>query len=80
MAQIAGKYDLTSDEARIAYCAAEVSRLAGCSPNAVEREIYTTRAAEAAGITPERHEAGGAAGLQAPRLRQREAGRSCGRT
>ena len=50
MAQIAGKYDLHSDEARIAYCG-EVSELLASLPGAVEREIYTARAAEAAGIT-----------------------------
>lgn len=52
MAQVAGKYDLTSDEARIAYCG-EISDLLASLPSAVEREIYTTRAAEAAKITPE---------------------------
>ena len=52
MAQIAGKYDLKDDEARIAYCG-EVSELLASLPGAVEREIYTGRAAEAAGITAE---------------------------
>ena len=52
MAQVAGKYDLTSDEARIAYCG-EISDLLASLPGAVEREIYTTRAAETAKITPE---------------------------
>ena len=52
MAQVAGKYDLTSDEARIAYCA-EISELLSSLPGAVEREVYTVRAAEAARITPE---------------------------
>ena len=52
MAQVAGKYDLSSDEARIAYCG-EISDLLASLPSAVEREIYTTRAAEAAKITPE---------------------------
>ncbi len=52
MAQIAGKYDLKDDEARIAYCG-EVSELLASLPSAVEREIYTGRAAEAAGITAE---------------------------
>jgi DNA primase len=52
MAQVAGKYDLANDESRIAYCEEISDFLAGLS-NAVEREIYTTRAAEAAKITPE---------------------------
>ncbi len=52
MAQVAEKYDLTSDEARVAYCE-EVSRLLSSLPGAVEREIYTTRAAEIAQISPE---------------------------
>ena len=52
MAQVAGKYDLTSDEARIAYCA-EISELLASLPGAVEREVYTVRAAEVAKITPE---------------------------
>jgi DNA primase len=50
MAQVAGKYDLASDEARIAYCG-EISDLIASLPNAVEREIYTARAAETAKIT-----------------------------
>ena len=52
MSQIAGKYDLRDDQARIAY-AAEVSEELCKLQNAVEREIYTVRAAEAAGLTPE---------------------------
>lgn len=52
MAQVAGKYDLSSDEARIAYCG-EISDLLAALPSAVEREIYTARAAETAKITPE---------------------------
>jgi len=52
MAQVAGKYDLSSDESRIAYCE-EISDLLARLSNAVEREIYTTRAAEAVKITPE---------------------------
>ena len=52
MAQVAGKYDLTSDEARVAYCE-EVSQLLASLPNPVEREIYTARAAETARITQE---------------------------
>ena len=52
MAQVAGKYDLQNDEARVAYCE-EISTLLASLPSAVEREIYTTRAAEVARITPE---------------------------
>ena len=52
MAQVAGKYDLADDQARVAYCEEVSDLLAGLS-NPVEREIYTTRAAETAKITPE---------------------------
>ena len=52
MAQIAGKYDLESDEQRVAY-SQEVSELLATLPGAVEREIYAARAAETARITPE---------------------------
>ena len=52
MAQIAGRHDLGDDEQRVAYCE-EVSDLLAGLENAVEREIYTTRAAQAAHITPE---------------------------
>ncbi|MCI9120063.1 MAG: DNA primase [Oscillibacter sp.] len=52
MEQIAGKYDLSSDEARVAY-SAEISELLASLPGAVEREIYAFRAAETARITPD---------------------------
>lgn len=52
MAQVAGKYDLSSDESRVAYCE-EVSTLLASLTSAVEREIYTVRAAETAKIAPE---------------------------
>ncbi len=52
MAQIAGKYDLENDEARVAY-SEEVSGLLAALPGAVEREIYSVRAAETARITPD---------------------------
>ncbi len=52
MAQVAAKYDLTTDEQRIAY-AGEVSDVLSRLENAVEREVYTVRAAEQAKITPE---------------------------
>ena len=52
MAQIAGKYDLTDDQSRVAY-SEEISGLLASLPSAVEREIYTVRAAETAKIAPE---------------------------
>ena len=52
MAQVAGKYDFTSDESRVAYCE-EISNLLASLPGAVEREIYTVRAAETAGTSPD---------------------------
>jgi len=52
MAQVAAQFDLTSDRGRIDYAAAAAELLAGI-PGAVEREVYTVRAAEAAGISAE---------------------------
>ena len=52
MAQVAGKYDLNDDQARIAYCA-EISDVLSRLENAVEREVYTVRAAESARISSE---------------------------
>ena len=52
LARIAGKYDLTDDEQRVAY-AQEISGELAKLHNAVEREIYTARAAQAAGLTAE---------------------------
>ena len=52
MAQVAGKYDFTSDESRVAYCE-EISDLLASLPGAVEREVYTVRAAETAHISPD---------------------------
>jgi len=52
MAQVAGKYDLANDENRVAYCE-EISELLSSLPGAVEREVYTVRAAEAAKISPD---------------------------
>lgn len=52
MTQIAACYDLTSDEGRIGYAgemAEELCRL----ENAVERDVYTNRAAQTAGLSPE---------------------------
>ena len=52
MAQVAGKYDLQDDQARVAYCE-EISALLSTLSGAVEREVYTNRAAETARITPD---------------------------
>lgn len=68
MAQIAGKYDLDSDEQRVAY-SAEISELLAGLPSEVEREIYGARAAGAARITPE------AMKLEVRRARKRKADR-----
>ena len=50
MNQLAGRFDLTNDPGRVAYAGAAAELLAAV-PNAVEREIYTVRAAETAGIS-----------------------------
>ena len=50
MSQLASKFDLTDDQGRIGYASAAAELLA-LAPNAVEREVYTVRAAEAAGIS-----------------------------
>jgi len=50
MAQLKSKFDLTNDRGRIEYASAAAQLLAAI-PNAVEREVYTVRAAEDAGIT-----------------------------
>ena len=50
MSQIAAKYDLKTDEGRLQY-SQEVSAYIATIDNAVERDIYTHRAAEAAGVT-----------------------------
>lgn len=52
MAQVAGKYDLGSDEQRVAY-SEEISALLASLPSEVEREIYAARAAEIARISPD---------------------------
>lgn len=52
MAQIAGKYDLADDPSRVAYCE-EISDLIAELTNPVEQEIYATRAAETAHVTPD---------------------------
>jgi len=50
--QIKSKYDLTSDDGRMGFLAEATGFLSGL-PNAIEREIYGTRAAELANVTPE---------------------------
>ena len=50
MGQVAAQFDLTSDRGRIEYAAA-ASKLLAALPNAVEREVYTVRAAESSGIS-----------------------------
>ncbi|MBQ9521214.1 MAG: DNA primase [Oscillospiraceae bacterium] len=50
MSQIAAKHDLKTDEGRLAY-SEEVSEFIATLDNSVERDIYTHRAAEAAGVT-----------------------------
>ncbi len=52
LAEIQGKYDLRDPQAVVAY-AAEVSALLCTVDNAVEREVYTVQAAQAAGLQPE---------------------------
>ena len=52
MGQVAAKYNLQDDADRIAY-AADISQVLSTLDNAVEREVYTARAAETAGLTPE---------------------------
>ena len=52
MGAVAAKYDLSDGQQKIAY-ASEISQLIASVPNAVEREVYAGRAAEAAGISRE---------------------------
>lgn len=52
MAQVASQFDLTSDRGRIEYASA-AAKLLSTLGSAVEREVYTVRAAEAAGISPD---------------------------
>ena len=52
MSQVAAKYDLRSDQGCIDYTA-EVSQVLSELDNAVEREVYANRAAEAAGLSPD---------------------------
>lgn len=52
MAQLREKFDLSDDRGRIDYAAAAAELLSDVT-NAVEREVYTVRAAETAGISSE---------------------------
>ena len=52
MTQIAARYDLTSDEGRIGYAGEMADELCKLE-NAVERDVYTNRAAQTAGLSPE---------------------------
>ena len=52
MAQVAAQFDLSDDQQRVAYAAA-ISEVLASLENAVEREIYTVRAAQAAGLSTE---------------------------
>lgn len=52
MGAVAAKYDLSDGQQKVAY-AGEISQLIASVPNAVEREVYAGRAAEAAGISRE---------------------------
>ena len=52
MTQIAARYDLTSDEGRIGYAREMADELCKLE-NAVERDVYTNRAAQTAGLSPE---------------------------
>lgn len=52
MAQVAGKYDMKDDRQRVAY-AQEISQVLCALENAVEREVYTNRAAEVSGFSKE---------------------------
>ena len=52
VSEVAAKYDLKDDQGRIGY-AQEVSQLLCRLENPVERDIYTIRAAESAGLPPD---------------------------
>ena len=52
VSEVAAKYDLKDDQGRISY-AQEISQLLCKLENPVERDIYTTRAAESAGLPPD---------------------------
>ena len=52
MAQIAGKYDLSSDEQRVAY-SEEVCQLLATLPGSAQRDIYTAKAAGLASVPVE---------------------------
>ena len=52
VSEVAAKYDLKDDQGRIGY-AQEISQLLCRLENPVERDIYTTRAADLAGLPPD---------------------------
>lgn len=52
VSEVAAKYDLKDDQGRIGY-AQEISQLLCKLENPVERDIYTIRAAESAGLPPD---------------------------
>ena len=52
MGHLASQFDLSDDRGRVEYASSAAALLAEL-PNAVEREIYTAKAAELANITPE---------------------------
>ena len=52
MSQIAAKYDLKDDKQRLSYCE-EISLVLAGLHSAVEREVYSARAAALAGISPD---------------------------
>ncbi len=52
LSEVAGKYDLKDDQGRIGY-AQEISQLLCRLENPVERDVYTTRAADMAGLPPD---------------------------
>ena len=56
MSQTAAKYDLSSDEGRLAY-SVEAGNLIASIQSSVGRDIYTVRAAETAGVSKEAMEA-----------------------
>ena len=73
MSQIAGKYDLKDDKGRIGY-AAEIAEALCKLDDPVEREVYTTRAAEAASLPVDamRMEVGRAAKRQRAKARKQQ--------
>lgn len=73
MAQLAARFDLATDRGRIEYVAAAADLLSGV-PNAVEREVYAARAAEAAGVSTDamKQEVASAAGKKRRKEKRKE--------